>query len=76
MQETIGYNIRARREALGMTQAELAEKVVKNAKREGYISIVENGKTVIDVVRLSEFASALSCQVTDLLVAVSSSVKA
>lgn len=56
-----------------MTQAELAEKVVRNAKRESYISIVENGKTVIDVVRLGEFATALVCQPTDLLVAVSDS---
>ena len=76
MQELIGRNIKSRRETLGLTQAELAEKVVQNAKRESYISIVESGKTVISVLRLQEFAKALLCQPADLLVAVSDEVPA
>lgn len=71
MQEVIGSNIRARREALNMSQEELAGRVVKNPKRGSYISLVENGKTVIDVVRLGEFAVALNCSPSDLLVTVS-----
>lgn len=70
MRELIGGNIKARREALGLTQAELAGRVVKNAERGSYISLVESGKTVIDVVRLADFADALDCQPSDLLVTV------
>lgn len=72
MREAVGVNIKARREALGLTQAELAEKVVQNAERSSYISLVENGKVAIDVVRLGEFATALDCHAADLLVTVSS----
>lgn len=71
MREAVGVNIKSRREALGLTQAELAEKVVQNAERSSYISLVENGKVAIDVVRLGEFATALNCQAADLLVTVS-----
>lgn len=70
MRDAVGVNIKLRREALGLTQAELAEKVVQNAERGSYISLVENGKVAIDVVRLGEFASALCCQPSDLLLAV------
>ncbi|MFC4424640.1 helix-turn-helix domain-containing protein [Deinococcus navajonensis] len=73
MREAVGNNIKARREALGLTQAELAERVVKNQERGSYISLVESGKTVIDIMRLGEFAVALSCQPSDLLVTVSNS---
>lgn len=72
MRDAVGTNIKLRREALGLTQAELAEKVVQNVERSSYISLVENGKVAIDVVRLGEFASALNCQPSDLLVTVTS----
>ncbi|MFB9994108.1 helix-turn-helix domain-containing protein [Deinococcus oregonensis] len=71
MRETIGTNIRNRRMELGLTMADLARIMFDNRKRESYISLVENGQTVIDVERLAEFAEALSFQPTDLLVTVS-----
>lgn len=71
MREIIGGNIRARRIALDLTLAELADRMFGKPKRESYISLVENGKVTIDVVRLADFAHALSCRPSDLLVTVS-----
>lgn len=60
---TVGYNIRERRKALGLTLTQLADKMGTYA---GYLSNVESGAN-ITVSRLEDFAEALSCTATDLL---------
>lgn len=71
MKEIVGQNVRARRTAAGLTLADLSERVFGKPERKGYISAVEHGKIAIDVVRLSEIATALNCRASDLLVTVS-----
>lgn len=73
MRTVVGQNIRARREALGLDQRQLAEKMFGKAERSSYISDVESGKAGnVKVERLEEFANALSCQASDLLLAANS----
>ena len=68
MRTTVGANIRAKREALGLDQRQLAEKMFGKAERSSYISDVESGKLGnVKVERLEEFAKALSCRPEDLL---------
>ena len=70
MRDTIGSNIRTRRLQRGLTLAQLADQMFSAPERQSYISLVENGRTVIDVERLEEFAKALECQPSDLLVTI------
>lgn len=73
MRLVVGKNIRARREALGMDQRQLAERMFGKAERSSYISDVESGKLGnVKVERLEEFAQALNCQAADLLVTTNS----
>lgn len=73
MRTVVGQNIRARREALGLDQRQLAEKMFGKAERSSYISDVESGKLGnVKVERLEEFAQALSCRAADLLVTANS----
>ena len=75
MRTIVGQNIRAQREALGMDQRQLAEKMFGKAERSSYISDVESGKAGnVTVERLDEFAQALSCQAADLLLTTNSKV--
>ena len=73
MRTFVGQNIRGRREALGLDQRQLAEKMFGNAARSSYISDVESGKAGnITVERLAAFAIALSCQASDLVLTTNS----
>lgn len=73
MRTVVGQNIRAKREALGLDQRQLAEKMFGNPARSSYISDVESGKAGnVTVERLEEFAQALSCQAADLLLTTNS----
>lgn len=68
MQEVLGNNIRFLREKLGLTQRQLAEKMFGKAERSSYVSDVESGKAGnIKLKRLAQFATALNCQPSDLL---------
>lgn len=71
MRELVGSNIKARRLALGLTLAELADRMFGNPKRESYISAIERGKSAMDVERLALFADALLCHPSDLLLTIS-----
>lgn len=73
MRTVVGQNVRARREALGLDQRQLAEKMFGKAERSSYISDVESGKAGnVTVERLAEFALALTCQPSDLLLTTNS----
>ena len=65
----LGRRIRNRRELLGMSQAELAEKVGYTSR--SAISRIENGERSLNVSQLPPIARALSCSVDDLLDGVS-----
>ena len=68
MRTVVGHNIRAKREALGLDQRQLAEKMFGVPWRNSYISDVESGKSGnITVERLAQFAAALDCLPSDLL---------
>lgn len=71
MRDTVGQNIRAQREKLGWTLAELAERMFNDRRRQSYISSVENGHKAIDVDRLADFAHALNCPAGSLLLTMS-----
>lgn len=73
MRIVVGQNIRERREALRLDQRQLAEKMFGKAERSSYISDVESGKAGnVTVERLAEFAAALSCQASELLLTTNS----
>lgn len=71
MKEQLGGAIRARRDMLGLSQKDLAQRMFGKSERESYISIVENGRIVINVERLQQFAQALDWHASDLLLAAS-----
>lgn len=60
----LGYAIRARREALGISQERLAESVECHRN---YIGLVERGEQNATIDSLVRFARALKCKVSDLL---------
>ncbi len=59
----IGENIRKRREALGMSQTELA---LATGINRGRLSEYENGVREMGISKLLDFASILECQPGDL----------
>lgn len=61
----IGQNIRLRRKQLKMTQEELALEVNSDA---GNLSRIENGKQNITLDKVTEYAKALKCSPSDLLI--------
>ena len=61
---TLGNRIRSRREELGLTQPELAEKTLLS---QGYISRVESGKHNPTAHVVATFAKALSISADELL---------
>lgn len=60
----VGAKIRARREKLGLTQAQLAVKLVTNGQA---VSKVELGERGLTIVSLFDFAKALKCNPRSLL---------
>lgn len=60
---TVGATIAARRKQLGLTQAELAEKLDIGQES---LSRMENGQISPKFSRLQSFADALGCSVADL----------
>lgn len=60
-----GARIKQMREAAGMTQQELAEKI--GAKGAGAISHYESGRRQISADRLPAFAAALGCRAAQLV---------
>lgn len=61
---TLGYKIKSRREELGLTQPELAEKTLLS---QGYISRVERGTLSPTAPAVAAFAKALSISADELL---------
>ncbi|AMD89262.1 helix-turn-helix domain-containing protein [Desulfovibrio fairfieldensis] len=61
--EIIGENISGRRRKLGLTQAQLAEKLDIG---QDALSRMENGAISPKIARLRDIASALQCSVADL----------
>jgi len=61
---TIGENIKKLREAKGMTQEQLAEKI--NVSRP-YITQLERGSKILNVLTGEILAKALGCTLTELL---------
>lgn len=61
--EIIGENISGRRRKLGLTQAQLAEKLDIG---QDALSRMENGAISPEIARLRDIAAALQCSVADL----------
>ena len=57
-------NITLRRKALGLTQAQVANKILVEKES---ISRMESGKISLNLERLQQFAELFGCPVTDLL---------
>jgi len=64
MRRLVGRNVHARRQALGLTQEQLA---VSSGFSQQYLSDLERGRRNPTVVTLYELAQALSCTPIDLL---------
>jgi len=62
--KTTGQKIKERREELGMSQQELADRV--GLKTKSAISLIENDKRGIDKDLLVNFANALDCPIDEL----------
>lgn len=62
---TLGMNIRKRREELGMTQQELADKLGYSSK--STINKIENGTNDITQSKIKAFAKALNTTVPELM---------
>ena len=61
---TIGERIRARRESLGLTQGQLADRLgISNSS----VAHTEADRTDISMKRLKQYAEALNCRTEDLL---------
>ena len=61
---TLGYKIKSRREELGMSQVELAE---RSKLTQGYISRIEQNKYIPKASTLIVLAMSLKMQFNDLL---------
>jgi len=64
LQQQIGKRIRERREALGLTQEELAHRAQSHRT---YVGMLERAEKSISVVALSKFAKALETTLSELL---------
>ena len=64
LKQQVGYSIRVRRAVLEMSQGELAEKV---GISQGFLSLLEQGKRLLDLDLLEQIASALQCPINQLL---------
>lgn len=62
----IGRQIKAKRLELDLTQPQLAARM-GTENNAGYISEIENGKRDLSITTLGRFATALECEVSDLL---------
>ncbi|MFT5821531.1 MAG: transcriptional regulator with XRE-family HTH domain [Crocinitomix sp.] len=62
--EEVGDNIRKMREEKGLTQTELANKILSDRQ---YLYKIETGKVGLSVVKLAVIATALGVEITDLL---------
>ena len=60
----IGYAIRARRDAVGVSQERLAEYAERHRN---YIGLVERGEQNVTVDSLVRIARALKCKVSDII---------
>jgi len=60
----IGFAIRTRRDALGVSQERLAE---FTERHRNYIGLVERGEQNITIDSLVRIAKALKCKVSDIL---------
>jgi len=66
--KTIGERIRVRREELGLTQIDLAERMKMGRDRQGEISQYGTGQIEdLHVSQLRRFAEALECTVGELV---------
>lgn len=63
--ETMGKNIRRRREQLGLTQKELAEMTGYTSKTS--VTKIEQGKVDLTQSKIIAFSKALQCSVDDIL---------
>lgn len=61
----VGRRIKERREALGMSQEELAKKVGYTSRTT--INKIENGANNLRQTKIAEFAKALNCEPADLM---------
>lgn len=64
VQEKIGQRIRARRQAIGLTQDELADRA---STHRTYIGMLERAEKNVSVVTLARIASALEIELSKLL---------
>ncbi len=65
----LGEAIRARREALGLTQEQLCERLGWSPNRKTELSAIENGRGAdLKFSRLCSFATALSLSVSEFVV--------
>jgi len=65
---SLGENVRIRREQLGLTQDEVAERAGLRYTSQPWISAIERGeKTDVRLSSLQRLAKALECTVDDLL---------
>jgi Zn-dependent peptidase ImmA (M78 family)/transcriptional regulator with XRE-family HTH domain len=64
VQQRLAENIRGRREQLGLTQAQLAERVGFSAPQ--IVSSIERGEREVKAIELASIAKALRCNLMDL----------
>lgn len=73
MQEAIAKFLRNRRKAEGKTQVQVAEEAFDDARRQGYISVLERGEALPDIPTLLKLGKSLQFSLSDIEDAVSSS---
>jgi transcriptional regulator with XRE-family HTH domain len=69
IRERFGYAVKARREALGLTQEDLAEKARIHRT---YLSDIERGTRNLSLVNIERLAAALDLTIADLFADVES----
>jgi transcriptional regulator with XRE-family HTH domain len=69
IRERFGYAVKVRREALGLTQEDLAEKA---GIHRTYLSDVERGTRNLSLVNIERLAEGLSIRLSELFAAVES----
>jgi transcriptional regulator with XRE-family HTH domain len=70
VRERFGYAVKVRREELGLTQEDLADKA---GIHRTYLSDVERGTRNLSLVNIERLAAALDTRMSDLFAAVESS---
>lgn len=73
MQAAIANFLRERRRASGKTQVQVAEEAFDDARRQGYVSTLERGEALPDLLTLLKLSKVLNFSLTDIEYAVSSS---